>query len=97
MQGGWAGGVPEAHLKGHAFHTYTLTSADSSVQFQFKHNVCGRATYADGVVDAVRFLAAQVKAGGAGKEGGRIYTMVVRPTSLVFAGRHVGCSFPQRR
>lgn len=50
-------GVPEEHLNGHAFHTYTLTSGDGSVQFQFKHNVCGRLTYADGVCDAVEFLA----------------------------------------
>ena len=74
-----AWGVPEAHLKGHAFHTYTLTSADGSVQFQFKHNVCGRSTYADGVVDAVRFLAAQMKAGAAGAAGdsrGRIFNMI---------------------
>lgn len=50
-------GVPADHLNGHAFHTYTLTSDDGSAQFQFKHNVCGRLTYADGVADAVEFLA----------------------------------------
>ena len=76
-----AWGVPEAHLNGHAFHTYTLTSADSSVQFQFKHNVCGRSTYANGVVDAVRFLVAQIKAAGGGEPGdgrpcGRIFNMI---------------------
>merc|ERR1712217_66329 len=32
-------GVPEDSLDGHAWHTYTLTSADDTVQFQFKHNV----------------------------------------------------------
>lgn len=52
-------GVPEEALNGHAFHTYTLRSADGSVEFQFKHNVCGRRTYAEGVADAVRFLAKQ--------------------------------------
>lgn len=52
-------GVPAEHLDGHAFHTYTLKSADGSVEFQFKHNVCGRRTYAEGVVDAVKFIAAK--------------------------------------
>jgi len=56
-------GVPEDALLGHAWHTYTLTSGDGSVQFQFKHNVCGRRTYAEGVADTVTFLAAQIAAG----------------------------------
>jgi 4-hydroxy-tetrahydrodipicolinate reductase len=55
-------GVPSSALRGHAFHTYTLTSEDGSVEFQFKHNVAGRRTYAEGVADAVAFLAAQRKA-----------------------------------
>lgn len=49
-------GVPEEHLLGHAYHTYTLTSPDASVQLQFQHNVNGRAIYAEGTVDAVFFL-----------------------------------------
>merc|ERR1711959_148402 len=49
-------GVPEDALQGHAWHTYTVTSGDGSVQFEFKHNVCGRRTYAEGVADAVQFL-----------------------------------------
>jgi len=56
-------GIPEEHLTGHAWHTYTLTSGDGSVQFQFKHNVCGRRTYAEGVADAVQFLADKIAAG----------------------------------
>lgn len=52
-------GVPPEFLDGHAFHTYTLRSMDGSVEFQFKHNVCGRRTYAEGVMDAVEFLAAK--------------------------------------
>ena len=47
-------GVPEAALKGHAYHTYALKSADGSVGFEFQHNVQGRRTYADGTVDAVK-------------------------------------------
>ena len=31
--------VPEQHINGHAFHTYTLTSEDGSVTLEFKHNV----------------------------------------------------------
>ncbi|KAL7558608.1 hypothetical protein ACA910_019443 [Epithemia clementina (nom. ined.)] len=50
-------GVPEHALQGHAFHTYTLTSPDQSVQFQLQHNVAGRTIYAEGTADAVQFLA----------------------------------------
>uniref|UniRef100_A0A7S2PFN2 4-hydroxy-tetrahydrodipicolinate reductase n=1 Tax=Zooxanthella nutricula TaxID=1333877 RepID=A0A7S2PFN2_9DINO len=56
-------GVPKDALSGHAWHTYTLTSGDGSVQFQFKHNVCGRRTYAEGVVDAVEFLVDKIVSG----------------------------------
>eukprot|EP00408_Alexandrium_pacificum_P025741 CAMPEP_0171196590 /NCGR_PEP_ID=MMETSP0790-20130122/21981_1 /TAXON_ID=2925 /ORGANISM="Alexandrium catenella, Strain OF101" /LENGTH=279 /DNA_ID=CAMNT_0011661819 /DNA_START=15 /DNA_END=854 /DNA_ORIENTATION=- len=65
-------GVPEEHLGGHAWHTYSLTSSDGSVQFQFKHNVCGRRTYAEGVADAVQFLAEKVRTGS--KK--RIFSMI---------------------
>lgn len=54
-------GVPEEHLKGHAFHTYSLKSPDGMVNFQFQHNVCGRSIYAQGTVDAVLFLARKVQ------------------------------------
>ena len=64
--------VPEAALGGHAFHTYALTSADGAVEFQVRHNVCGRSTYAEGAVDAAVFLAGQLRA-GADK---RVYDMV---------------------
>ena len=50
-------GVPKEHIKGHAFHTYHLTSVDGSVNFEFQHNVCGRRVYAEGTVDAVLYLA----------------------------------------
>jgi len=65
-------GVPKDALKGHAWHTYTLTSDDGSVIFEFKHNVCGRRTYAEGVVDAVNFLAAHVEQ----KSEKKIYNMI---------------------
>mmetsp|Transcript_21460 Transcript_21460/g.46516 ORF Transcript_21460/g.46516 Transcript_21460/m.46516 type:complete len:343 (+) Transcript_21460:82-1110(+) len=54
-------GVPENALKGHAFHTYTLTSSDGSVQFQLQHNVAGRTIYAEGTADAVQFLAKKIR------------------------------------
>lgn len=53
-------GVPGKYVTtGHAYHTYALTSADGTVNFEFRHNVCGRAVYAAGTVDAVEFLEAQ--------------------------------------
>jgi 4-hydroxy-tetrahydrodipicolinate reductase len=61
--------VPEAHLNGHAFHTYSVDSADDSVHFEFQHNVCGRSIYAEGTVDAVVFLAEQL---ASGKKIGRL-------------------------
>lgn len=58
-------GVPADAMKGHAFHTYTLTSPDGSVQFELKHNVAGRTIYAEGTADAVKFLGRKLQAGGA--------------------------------
>ena len=52
--------VPESALNGHAFHTYQLVSEDGSVAFEFKHNVTGRTTYAEGSVDACLFLSTQM-------------------------------------
>jgi len=65
-------GVPERFLGGHAWHTYRLESADQSVMFQFQHNVSGRSTYAEGVADAVQFLAAEVLA----KAKPKVYSMI---------------------
>lgn len=66
-------GVSPEALKGHAFHTYTLSSADGSVQFVLKHNVEGRAIYADGTADAVKFLANIMKTDGSVP---RVYNMI---------------------
>ncbi|MCL2100476.1 MAG: dihydrodipicolinate reductase [Fibromonadales bacterium] len=52
--------VPREHLGGHAFHTYSLDSADKTVHFEFRHNVCGREIYAEGTADAVEFLAKKI-------------------------------------
>mmetsp|Transcript_11040 Transcript_11040/g.16707 ORF Transcript_11040/g.16707 Transcript_11040/m.16707 type:complete len:332 (+) Transcript_11040:193-1188(+) len=65
-------GVKEEYMNGHAFHTYTLTSPDGSVEFQLKHNVSGRTVYAEGTADAVKFLAKKIEQG----EGGKVYNMI---------------------
>lgn len=65
-------GVKKEALKGHAFHTYTLTSPDGSVEFQLKHNVSGRTVYAEGTADAVKFLAKKLREG----LGGKVYSMI---------------------
>ena len=65
-------GVPKEAMNGHAFHTYTLTSADGTVQFQLQHNVSGRTVYAEGTADAVKFLASKVKSG----MDGTVYSMI---------------------
>ena len=49
--------VPKEYLGGHAFHTYTFTSGDGTVEFALQHNVCGREIYAEGTADAVAFVA----------------------------------------
>eukprot|EP00878_Enallax_costatus_P019729 GHUV01020822.1.p1 GENE.GHUV01020822.1~~GHUV01020822.1.p1 ORF type:complete len:287 (+),score=58.97 GHUV01020822.1:464-1324(+) len=64
--------VPEDALDGHAFHTYTVTSPDQSVQFVFKHNVTGRSIYAEGTVDAVLFLAKKMQE----RAPQKVYSMV---------------------
>lgn len=55
-KGQLAFGVPRQALDGHAYHTYRLTSHDGSVNFELKHNVCGRRVYAEGTADAVTFI-----------------------------------------
>jgi 4-hydroxy-tetrahydrodipicolinate reductase len=65
-------GIPEAYLSGHGWHTYRLTSPDKTVVFEFQHNVNGRDIYAEGTLDAVRFLVHKLATGARG----RIYSMV---------------------
>ena len=65
-------GIPQDYLTGHGWHTYTLTSADQTVRFEFSHNVNGRDVYAKGSLDAVGYLNARVSDGAAGI----VYTMI---------------------
>jgi 4-hydroxy-tetrahydrodipicolinate reductase len=65
-------GIPEEHLGGHGWHTYSLVSHDRTVNFQFTHNVNGRDVYAKGTLDAIIFLHNKVEQGAKGK----VYTMI---------------------
>jgi 4-hydroxy-tetrahydrodipicolinate reductase len=66
----WA--IPQRYLAGHGWHTYTLTSEDKTVRFEFIHNVNGRDVYARGSIDALLFLEARVSEGAQGN----VYTMI---------------------
>lgn len=65
-------GVPQKYLSGHAWHTYSLTSADNTVKFEFSHNVNGRDIYALGTLDAADYLA---KKTGRGSKSA-VYSMI---------------------
>lgn len=65
-------GIPEAHLGGHGWHTYTIISPDDTVTMAFTHNINGREVYAYGTLDAAAYLATRVADGAAG----RIYSMI---------------------
>ena len=65
-------GIPEAHINGHGWHTYTLVSPDKNVTFQFVHNINGRDIYAHGTFDAVAFLAEKLCRG----ETGKVFSMI---------------------
>lgn len=65
-------GIPEEHIKGHAWHTYTLVSNDKTVKFEFTHNINGRDIYSTGTLDAVEFLADKTAKGLKGK----IFSMI---------------------
>ncbi len=65
-------GIPENVLTGHGWHTYTLKSEDGSVLFRFTHNVNGRETYAEGTIDAIKYLSGKIATG----ERGKVYSMM---------------------
>jgi len=68
--------IPEQHLNGHAWHTYTLTSPDNTVCFEFSHNINGRDIYAQGTMDAAIFLHSKLKQQDYQTTNGKIYTMI---------------------
>jgi 4-hydroxy-tetrahydrodipicolinate reductase len=61
-------GIPECALTGHAWHTYTIKSADGTALFSITHNVNGRDIYMQGTLDAIRFLEKKINAGEKGKQ-----------------------------
>jgi 4-hydroxy-tetrahydrodipicolinate reductase len=65
-------GIPEAYIGGHGWHTYTLTSEDQTVTFEFTHNVNGRDVYALGTLDAVVYLHEKISQG----IQGRVFSMI---------------------
>jgi 4-hydroxy-tetrahydrodipicolinate reductase len=67
-----AWGIPEAYIAGHGWHTYTLTSEDQTVTFEFTHNVNGRDVYALGTLDAVVYLHEKISRGVQSK----VYSMI---------------------
>jgi 4-hydroxy-tetrahydrodipicolinate reductase len=64
--------IPEEHLNGHAWHTYTLKSQDKTAKFAFTHNINGRDIYSKGTLDAALFLANKAKEGARKK----VYSMI---------------------
>ena len=65
-------GIPEAHINGHGWHTYTLRTPDGNAVFRFVHNINGRDIYALGTFDAVMFLREKISGGATGK----VYSMI---------------------
>ncbi|SMD04073.1 4-hydroxy-tetrahydrodipicolinate reductase [Desulfocicer vacuolatum DSM 3385] len=68
--------IPEQHINGHAWHTYTLTSPDNTVCFEFSHNINGRDVYAQGTMDAAAFLHSKLGQQKNKTAKGEIYTMI---------------------
>lgn len=60
-------GIPDEYLSGHGWHTYTLTSGDGTVRFDFTHNVNGRDVYIGGTLEAILFLQKKLQEDARGK------------------------------
>lgn len=56
-------GIPEDALGGHAYHWYSLSSPDGTTTLEIRHNVIGRDIYAQGALQAIRFLYNKIKGG----------------------------------
>jgi 4-hydroxy-tetrahydrodipicolinate reductase len=65
-------GIPEEALSGHGWHTYTSKSENGNVLFRFEHNVNGRGVYAEGTLDAIRYLGKKIALG----KKGEVYSMI---------------------
>jgi len=65
--------IPEEHISGHGWHTYSLKAKDGSALFEFKHNINGRDIYVRGTFDAVLFLKEKLNKNESAKQ---LYTMI---------------------
>lgn len=63
-------GVPAKYLDGHGWHNYSFCSEDGNVLFRFTHNINGRNVYAQGTLDAIRFLAKHKE------DQGKVFSMI---------------------
>ena len=59
-------GIPEEHIDGHGWHTYTIKAKDGSSEFGITHNINGRDIYADGTLDAVVYVSKKLDQGTTG-------------------------------
>ena len=62
--------IPEEHLGGHGWHTYTLDSKEKDVRFAFTHNINGRDIYSKGTMDGLKYLH------GKRDKKGHVFTMI---------------------
>jgi len=60
-------GIPEEHLGGHGWHTYTLINEQEGVKLEFTHNVNGRNVYVEGVMEALEMLESALEGGHSGE------------------------------
>ena len=49
-------GIPDEHIDGHGWHTYTLKAGDGGSEFGITHNINGRDIYAEGTLDAAVYV-----------------------------------------
>ena len=63
-------GIPQQHLGGHGYHTYTMLSPDGTVFLQFTTNILGRKPYIDIMPRVIRFVARH------GREEGKVISMM---------------------
>jgi len=49
-------GIPEEHIDGHGWHTYTIKAPDGGSEFGIVHNINGRDIYAEGTLDAATYV-----------------------------------------
>ncbi|THB79827.1 MAG: dihydrodipicolinate reductase [Desulfobacteraceae bacterium] len=66
--------IPDEHLGGHGYHTYSISAGDESSFFEITHNINGRDVYVPGTYDAVDFLINKLN--DPENRTGHVYTMI---------------------